>query len=393
MKGKLGRSALLFVICLMILLLPAPATALGPQEMAERQVQELDLTELEKFWPQLQQQMGEYMPAFRWQDLLRLFQSGNAEPLSLQEIVNGLWRYLWREIYLNLSLLGKLLFLAVAAALLKNLEKAFARESIAALTQTIVHLALIVIAMQSFAVAVNLGRQTVDNLVELIMAAIPLLLTLLASLGSFAAAAIFKPLIIFAVNFLASLTRDVIFPLIYLTTILSVVNHISPRVTVGRLAELLKNVSVWSMGLSMTVFTGLLAVHGVAAAVGDAVTIRAAKFMTGAFLPVVGGMLADAVETVAGATLILKNSVHLAGVLIIFYMVAFPALKILALVFIYKLAAALIQPLGETALSEALNTFGNCLALIFAAVAIVGLFFYLALTIIAGAGNTSFMMR
>jgi stage III sporulation protein AE len=392
-KRKLRQSALLLVTCLVLLLPPAPVTALGPLEMAERQAQEIGLHELERFWSELQQQVGEYMPVFRWQDILRLYQSGNAEPLSPAELFDGLWRYLWREIYLNLRLLGKLLFLAVVAALLKNLEKAFARESIAALTQTIVHLALVVIAMQSFAVAVNLGRQTVDNLVELIMAALPLLLTLLAALGSFAAAAIFRPLIIFAVNFLASLTRDIIFPLIYLTTILAVVNHISPRVTVGRLAELLKNVSVWAMGLSMTIFTGLLAIHGVAAAVGDAVTIRTAKFVTGAFLPVVGGMLADAVETVAGATLILKNSVHLAGVLLVFYLVAFPALKILALVFIYKLAAALIQPLGETALSEALNTFANCLALIFAAVALVGLFFYLAITIIAGAGNTSFMLR
>ncbi|MBT9172786.1 MAG: Stage III sporulation protein AE [Syntrophomonadaceae bacterium] len=392
----MGRNGQLLAICLtfLMLLLPAPlVAALGPLEIAEQQAQEIGLAELEKFWPELQEQVGEYMPDFQWQDLLRLFQPGNAEPLSLAEVLNGLWRYLWREIYLNLRLLGKLLFLAVVAALLKNLEKAFARESIATLTQTIVHLALVLIAMQSFAVAVNLGRQTVDNLVELIMSAIPLLLTLLAALGSLASAAIFRPLIIFAVNFFASLTSDFIFPLIYLTTILSVINQISPRVTVGRLAELLKQVSVWSMGLSMTIFTGLLAVHGVAAAVGDAVTIRTAKFMTGAFLPVVGGMLTEAVETVAGATLILKNSVHLAGVLLVFYLVAFPALKILALVFIYKLAAALIQPLGETALSEALNTFSNCLALIFAAVAIVGLFFYLAITIIAAAGNTSFMLR
>lgn len=391
--GRNGQFLLTCLTFLMLLLSPALAAALGPLEIAEQQAREIGLAELEKFWPELQEQVGEYMPAFQWQDLLRLFQPGGAEPLSLAEILNGLWRYLWREIYLNLRLLGKLLFLAVVAALLKNLEKAFARESIATLTQTIVHLALVLIAMQSFAVAVNLGRQTVDNLVELIMSALPLLLTLLASLGSLASAAIFKPLIIFAVNFFASLTRDVIFPLIYLTTILSVINQISPRVTVGRLAELLKQVSVWSMGLSMTIFTGLLAIHGVAAAVGDAVTIRTAKFMTGAFLPVVGGMLTEAVETVAGATLILKNSVHLAGVLLVFYLVAFPALKILALVFIYKLAAALIQPLGETALSEALNTFGNCLALIFAAMAITGLFFYLAITIIAAAGNTSFMLR
>ncbi|MBS4030479.1 MAG: stage III sporulation protein AE [Clostridiales bacterium] len=383
----------LFCLLCIVLFAVAPVWAQSPEILAREQAEKIDLSDIDAFWTELQREVGEFMPDFSWRDIFSWFRPGEGGGLSPGELLHGLWRFLWREVYFNLSLLGRLLFLAVVAALLKNLEKAFANDSIASLTQTIVYLALIVIAMQSFSVAVGLGRQTVDNMVEFILALIPLLLALLASLGNFASAAIFRPLIIFAVNFFATLTRDLVFPLIYLTTILSIANHFSPRVTVGKLAELLKNVSVWTMGLSMTIFTGLLAVHGVASSVGDAVTIRTAKFMTGAFLPVVGGMLTDAVETVASATLILKNSVHLGGVLLLFYMVAFPLLKILALVFIYKLAAALIQPLGETNLCDSLNTMGNCLALVFAAVAIVSVIFYLGITIIAGAGNTSFMLR
>lgn len=367
--------------------------AQDPGDVVQEQAERIDLSEIEAFWDELQRDAGEFLPDFHWQDVLRWFRPGEGQGLSASEIFGGLWRYLWREIYFNINLLGKLLFLAVVAALLKNLEKAFGNESIAQLTQAVVYLALITIAMQSFASAVGLGRQTVEGLVEFLLALIPLLLVLLASLGNFASAAIFRPLIVFGVNFFATMTRDVVFPLIYLTTILSIVNHFSPRATVGKLADLFKNVSVWTMGLSMTIFTGLLSIHGVASSVGDAVTIRTAKFMTGAFLPVVGGMLTDAVETVAGATLILKNTVHLAGVVVLFYLVALPLIKILVLVFIYKLAAALIQPLGETNLCDSLNTMGNCLALVFAAVAIVSVMFYLAMTIIAGAANTSFMLR
>lgn len=384
---------LCLTICLVCLLTISKANAQAPGDLARSQLEQLELTEIESFWLELQRDTGEYLPQFHLRDILLWFVPGQASGLSFSEVLSGLWRFLWREIYHNLSLLGKLLFLAVVASLLKNLEKAFANESIAALTQAIVYLALMVIAMQSFIVAVELGRAAVDRMVELIMAIIPLLLALLASLGNLASAAIFRPLIIFAVNFFATLTRDLVFPLIYLTTILSVVNYFSPRVTVSRLADLLKNVSVWTMGLSMTIFTGLLSIHGVASSVGDAVTIRTAKFMTGAFLPVVGGMLTDAVETVATATLILKNTVHLSGLLLLFYIVVFPLFKILALVFIYKLAAALIQPLGETTLCDCLNTMGNCLALVFAAVAIVSVMFFLAITIIAGASNTSFMLR
>jgi stage III sporulation protein AE len=382
------------LLCLLALVsAAAPAFGETPPDLARDQAEKINLGEIEEFWRELEREAGEYLPDFHWRDVFNWFRPGQAQGLSLPEVIGGLWRFLWREIVLNLNLLGKLLFLAVVAAFLKNLQQAFANESIAALTQTVVYLALVIIAMQSFGVAVSLGRQTVNSLVEFMLAIIPLLLVLLASLGSLASAAIFRPLIIFAVNFFATLIRDFVFPMIFLTTILAIANHISPRVTVGKLSDLFKNISVWTMGLMLTIFTGLLTIHGVASSVGDAVTIRTAKFLTGAFLPVVGGMLTDAVETVAGATLILKNSLHVVGVIFIFYLVVFPLLKILALVFIYKLAAAIIQPLGDTTLCDSLNTMGNCLALVFAALAVVSLIFYLAVTIVAGAGNTSFMLR
>ncbi|NLZ92595.1 MAG: stage III sporulation protein AE [Firmicutes bacterium] len=387
---KIGT--LLLVIFIMATVV-SPVQAESTEEMVQQQAEQLELNEIEAFWQELQREAGEYLPNITWKDFLTWIRSGQGQGLSLSEIFNGLWRYLWRELFVNLNLLGKLLFLAVIAALLKNLEKAFASDSIAALSQAVVYLALVTIAMQSFAVAVGLGRETVSKMVELILALIPLLLALLASLGSFASSVLFRPLIIFAVNFFATLTKDVVFPLIFLTTILSIVNYFSPRVTVSKLADLLKNCAVWVMGLSMTIFIGMLSINGLASTVGDAVTLRTAKYVSSAFLPVVGGMISDAMETVAGATLILKNTVHIAGILVLFYLVAFPLIKILALVFIYKLASALIQPLGDTNLCDSLNMLGNCLALVFAAVAVLGIIFYVAITIIAGAGNTSFMLR
>lgn len=383
------------LICAALLLLAAPLAgwAQSPLDLAEEQAERLDMHHIEEFWLELEREVGEFLPDFHWRDIFSWFTPGGSGGLSPLAVLSGLWRYLWRELYLNLNLLGRLLFLAVVAALLKNLEVAFANERLATLTQLVVYLALIGIAMQSFSVAVSLGRQTVDSLADFILAIIPLLLALLASLGGLASAAIFKPMIILAVNFFAALVQSFIFPMIFLTTILAIANHISPRVTVGKLSDFFKSVAIWTMGLSLTIFTGLLSIHGVASSVGDAVTIRTAKFLTGAFLPVVGGMLTDAVETVAGATLILKNSVHVVGVLFLFYIVVFPLVKIFALVMIYKLAAAVIQPLGNTDLCDSLNTMGNCLALVFAALAIVSLVFYLGVTIIAGAGNTAVMLR
>jgi stage III sporulation protein AE len=143
----------------------------------------------------------------------------------------------------------------------------------------------------------------------------------------------------------------------------------------------------------LTLFVGLLTIQGVAGGIGDALTLRTAKYMTGAFIPVVGKMLADAVETVLGYSLLLKNSATIAGLLILSLIVAFPLIKLLALIIIYKFSGAVLQPLGETTLGEALHTMGNCLVLVFAAVATVSLAFFIGIAIIVGASNAAVMLR
>jgi stage III sporulation protein AE len=60
---------------------------------------------------------------------------------------------------------------------------------------------------------------------------------------------------------------------------------------------------------------------------------------------------------------------------------------------IYKLSGALIQPLGESSLGEAVNTMGNSLVLLVGALAAASVIFFLAVTVVVGAGNIAIMFR
>ena len=71
--------------------------------------------------------------------------------------------------------------------------------------------------------------------------------------------------------------------------------------------------------------------------------------MTGNFIPVIGRMFTDAADTVINASVLLKNTVGMAGVIILL-LITFPAIKILMISFIYKLAAAFYSRLAEVLL-------------------------------------------
>jgi stage III sporulation protein AE len=63
------------------------------------------------------------------------------------------------------------------------------------------------------------------------------------------------------------------------------------------------------------------------------------------------------------------------------------------LALIYNLSSAVLQPLGNSPIITALGTIGKSLLFVFAALATVGLMFFLAITIIIAAGNISMMVR
>jgi stage III sporulation protein AE len=346
--------------------------------------------QVEKYWYELEDEMGEFLPSWNIRDI---WKKGEGGLVPFREICAGLGRYLLAEVITNLGLLGQLLFLAVAAALLKSLQGAFSSEEVARLTEAVAFFVLLGLAMKSFTMVAETGKHTVENMVNFMLALLPVLLTLMASLGHVASVSLFHPLIIFAVNFSASLINNIIFPLIFLATILYLVDHFSPHFKINRLADLFKDISIISLGLLLTLFTGFMSIQGVAGGIGDALTLKTAKFMTGAFIPVVGGKLADAIETVLGYSMLIKNSATIMGLVILALITVFPLLKILAVISIYKVCSALIQPLGETTLGGALESMSKCLTMIFAAVAAVALVFFIGVAIIIGISNATIMLR
>jgi len=69
------------------------------------------------------------------------------------------------------------------------------------------------------------------------------------------------------------------------------------------------------MGFCMTVFTGLLTMHGIVATALDSTGTRAAKFVVSSFVPVIGNALGEALHTINGCVKMLKSGVSAFGLL------------------------------------------------------------------------------
>lgn len=364
---------------------------LNPEQMMEEQLEALDIDEMKVFWEKITTEYGGFLPESQKGSLYD-FIKGDKQ-FSLKEWTNGIIKFIFHEFVVNGKLLGTLILLTVFSMFLQTLQNSFEKSTVSKVAYAIVFMVLIIIALNSFHVAIQYTNDTITTMISFILALIPLLLALIASSGGLVSAAFFHPVILFLMNSSGMFIQYVVLPLLFLGAVLSIVSILSEHHKVTQLGNLLRNWSIGLLGIFLTVFLGVLSVQGASAAVTDGITIRTAKFITGNFIPVIGRMFTDATDTVISASLLLKNTVGIAGVAILLLIVTFPAIKILMIAFIYKFAAAVLQPLGGGPVIACLEIISKSIVFVFAALAIVSMMFFLSLTVVIAAGNLTMMVR
>src|SRR5699024_7072997 len=405
--------AILFIFLLFPLDMYPVAAESTEQHVEDIMVENISLNEIESFWDELINEYGGFIPELK-KTTLREFLKNN-DQFSLKSTINGLLKYLGYELILNGKLLGSLLLLTLFSVILQTMHTAFEKSVISKIAYFVVYIVLIFIALNSFYLAFSYAKQTIDVMSSFMVALIPLVLGLMASFGNLITVSFFHPIIILFIyfsGFLVSkiilsffffsallvylcgvLLSNIILPLLFLSALLLIVSSLSENYQVTHLANLFRSVGLGILGGFLTIFLGVMSVQGAASAIQDGVAMKTAKFITGNFIPVIGRTFTDATDTILSASLLLKNAVGIVGVIIIVFIALFPTLKIFAIALTYKVAAAILQPIGDGPVIESLNTISKYILYILGCLLVVTLMFFLAIVIITIASNVILLLR
>lgn len=360
-------------------------------DLIDEQIGTVPTHDLEAFLHTLDADLQQHVPEFNLRRMV-LDPEGGIR-FSLSEMFGLLVSRLASELVLGSSLLVQLVAVAILAALLHSLATAFGDKGVHELAFLVALMALLFLGVQTFRAAVGVANESIGNMVGFMHALLPLMATMLAAVGGVTSAAIFHPMLIALVAGIATLVQNVIFPFAFVGVIVAVVGKIADDFPVDRLAGLARQWSLTILGLCFIVFMAFLSIRGAIGPVADGLGVRAAKFLAGTFVPVVGSRLADAMEVVVGGSLLIKNAIGAFGMVTVFTVTALPAMKIFSLLVIFRIATALVEPVSERRLIEALSTLGDGLALILACVLTTALMFFIAVTVLITLGNVTVVMR
>lgn len=389
------------LILLIVLCIPSVSSALdeqsdeadvtGEEEINGEMVDSLSLEELNIFWEDIHQEYGEYLQDMPSKNIAELIK--DEDKVTFSSVFRGLFTFLFYEIIANGKLLGTLLVLTLFSVILQAISSAFEKSTVSKIAHFIVFIVLIYVTLTSFYSVVSYAQASIEQMSNFMIALLPLMLGLLATFGQVMSVTFFHPIIIFLIHISGLLMTNFIFPLLSLSALLIMASYLNEKFQVTYLAQLFKQISLGTLGIFITIFLGVMSVQGTASAIQDGIALKTTKFITGNFIPVIGRSFTEAADTVLTSALLLKNAIGVIGLMIIVLIAVFPALKIMVIAFIYKLAAALLQPLGNSPIILCLHMISKYILYILACVITVTFMFFLAIVLMIVASNIPFLLR
>ncbi len=387
----------IIIIFLLGILLPYPCYAEGATEDMTQELLERYTEFYGNVFEEGIEDLGlsdaflELVPEFRMKEMFRRLSQGRLE-LSLESILHILLRFLLDEVWRSMKLLAMVLAASVLCSYLTGLKDGFGERGVTQAAYYACYLIIAGIAATAFYHTAEFVGQGVSNMARLMEMVVPVVITTLVTSGALVSASIFEPILLSIVGISVKVIQTGLIPIVMITTAMNVAGGISERFKIQRLIKFMNQCVKWGLSVMLTVFVSAIGLQSIAGSGLDGISVKLTKFAAANLIPVVGGILAETVETVMNCSLVIKNSVGILGIICLLIIGAVPLLKVGAILIVFRLTAAVAEPVTEPKIISCLSELANSVSVLFSMLAAVTIMFVIVLTIVISAGNTAMML-
>lgn len=210
----------------------------------------------------------------------------------------------------------------------------------------------------------TLCTQAAEELSVFSKSMLPVVVTAVSLCGAPTAGTVSCTGTVFALNLCVTLITSVLIPAVSAYIAMITVNAALGNGMLTRLAEFVRWAVSGILKTLMTVFIGYVTVFGAIGRSVDSATVRAAKFAVSGTVPVVGGILSNAAETVLSSALVLKNTIGVFGMVCVAAICLLPFLRLGINYLVFRTGAALLSPICPPPLLGLMDGITNSFRLI-----------------------------
>lgn len=382
---------IIFIFILIMLLIPQGGSTFAEtqeeEEAAkkigqevENRINELNLNEFEMFFQQLE---DEYLKSIgaSLKDIMRGIIDGKTK-LDINTVFNSMVKMLLNSVLKMAPMMIIIIIIAILYGIFSGLSSGFAKASTNQIIYIVCYGAIITILGYAIADIVISVKRTISAMDTLMGFAFPLLLTLTSALGGVGSAAVYQPLMTVMTTLMVKLINVFILPLFIASVVFGIVGNLSDSIKLEKLNKTTKSISEWTLGIIFSLFVAFITAQGITGTAFDTVTIKSAKFALSSYVPILGGYLSEGFDLVLASCVVIKNALGLCSIIILFFIVLAPLVKIIALIFALRIASAIIEPVSDTRISNLLYTTSKNLVTLVAIVAGFAFLFFIMVMLI-----------
>lgn len=255
------------------------------------------------------------------------------------------------------------------------------------------YLIIVTLVTESLVSVIGITQDVIQEIIHFMNLLIPLLSTLMLTTGCITTTGIIQPIILFMISFIGNFISHFIIPLLLISITLGIVSNISDKIQIDRLAKFFKSSIVWILGIILTIFVCCLSIEGTLSSSVDGLTAKTAKAAVSNFIPVVGKILGDSVDSIIGCGNVLKNAIGLIGVIVIIGIVILPILKLGILWISFYVLSGICEIVADEKIVKLIAQISDSYKILLAILFSISTMFVIGITIVLKITNSSLMYR
>jgi len=315
-------------------------------------------------------------------DFNTVFQSGIQGKLNISGLTGRILSLLGDELKTGISGIIAVLIVIILHSVLKAVVENLSNTNAGQIAYFVEYLAIVSVITANFSEILLVVKTAIQELINFMHLFIPILITLMFTSGGLASSSGLGAIMIFAINIIGNVIEMLLIPLIMCATVLGIVNSFSDKTQIAGLAKFMKSSVLWILGILLTIFVCSLTLQGTLSSSVDGVTSKTAKAAISNFIPFVGKIMGDTLDTVIGCANILKNTFGVIGVLIILGIAVLPIIKITIMWFLLRLTACVCETIADGKIVKLLADISDSYKMLFGILVSCSIMFVIGITIV-----------
>ncbi|MBR3598746.1 MAG: stage III sporulation protein AE [Lachnospiraceae bacterium] len=280
-----------------------------------------------------------------------------------EQLMSILKEQLIGEIVFNRDLMLQIVIVVLLGSIFVNLANSFGTGFVSENGFYITYLIITSMLLLSFVGTMDMVSASIEKILTTIKIIVPLYALAMNFVGQSVASVGMYEVVMVGIWLVQVVILKFIIPMIKFYVIISLVNNLNQEDSFSKLSALVMNVVNWVLKTVVYFIVGLNLIKGLVEpqidALGRNTVNRVATLLPG------GGMVNALTGTFLGAGVVVKNSIGVAGIVILLIVVLAPIIKLLVIMLTVRITSAMIQPIGERRYVEGVESLarGNQLLL------------------------------